>query len=114
MANNLYLVFSEKPEHVSRDDYHRWYDAHAQENIESPRFLSAQRYSVREVVAGEPTGAEQHLSVYEFAGAMSEWRNDLNRRLTDGSIVLPDWFKQIKFKSWVCHPEGSLLTPQTP
>ena len=44
MTNNLYLVFSEKPDHISVEDYHRWYTAHAQENIESPKFVSAQRY----------------------------------------------------------------------
>ena len=39
MTNNLYLVFSEKPDHISVEDYHRWYTAHAQENIESPKFV---------------------------------------------------------------------------
>jgi hypothetical protein len=113
MTNSLYLVFSEKPDHVGRDEYHRWYADHAQENIESPRFVSAQRYSVQEIASGGPVGAEQHLALYEFAGEMSEWRTDLNRRLSDGSIVLPDWFKQITFKSWACTPEGGLLTPQS-
>ena len=49
MPHNLYLVFSEKPDHVSDADYHRWYVDHAQENIESTGFVSAQRYRVREV-----------------------------------------------------------------
>lgn len=113
MANNLYLVFSEKPDHISVDDYHRWYADHAQENIESPRFVSAQRYRIQEVVNSEHVGAEQHLAVYEYAGEMSEWRTDLTRRIQTGDVVLPDWFKQIKFKSWDCTPVGGLLTPQS-
>ena len=113
MANNLYLVFSEKPDQISMDDYHKWYTAHAQENIESPRFVSAQRYRIQEVVNSEHVGPEQHLSLYEYAGDMEEWRTDLTRRIKSGDVVLPDWFKQIKFKSWDCTPVGDLLTPQT-
>jgi hypothetical protein len=110
---NLYLVFSEKPEQISMDDYHRWYTAHSQENIESPRFVSAQRYRIREVANGQHVGPEQHLAVYEYDGDMSEWRTDLTRRIQTGDVVLPDWFKQIKFRSWDCEPVGELLKPQT-
>ena len=46
MSANLYLVYSQKPDWVSRDDYHSWYVDHAQENIESPGFLTAQRADV--------------------------------------------------------------------
>jgi len=113
MANNLYLVFSEKPEQISVDDYHRWYADHAQENIESPKFVSAQRYITQEIVASEPVGDEQHLSVYEYEGDMDLWRKDLTRRIASGDVVLPEWFKQIKFKSWRCSPLGGLLTPQS-
>src|SRR3954452_12531205 len=77
MSPNLYLGFSERPGRISDEQYHAWYTDHAQENIESPGFLSAQRYRVREVMAGEPTGAEQHLTVYDFDGPMTTWRTDL-------------------------------------
>ena len=113
MTNNLYLVFSEKPDHISVEDYHRWYTAHAQENIESPKFVSAQRYVVQEIAGGEPVGEKQHLSLYEYEGDMSTWRTDLTRRIKEGDVVLPDWFKEIKFKSWSCKPQGGLLTPQS-
>ena len=68
MSPNLYLVFSERPGRISDEQYHAWYTDHAQENIESPGFLSAQRYRVREVVSGEATGPEQHLTVYDYEG----------------------------------------------
>ena len=113
MTNNVYLVFSEKPDHISVDDYHRWYAAHAQENIESPRFVSSQRYTIQEIANSEPVGAEQHLALYEYEGDMAEWRTDLTRRIQTGDVVLPEWFKQIKFKSWTCTPAGGLLTPQS-
>ena len=113
MKNNVYLVFSEKPERVSREEYHEWYVKHAQENIESPTFVSAQRYSVQANLAGKAVGNEQHLSLYAYEGDMSTWRTDLNQRIAEGDIHLPDWFKEIKFMSWQCSPEGGLLTPKT-
>ena len=53
MDPNLYFVFSQKPDWVSRDDYHAWYVDHAQENIESPGFLNARltRETRRSLVA---------------------------------------------------------------
>lgn len=111
MTNNVYLVFSEKPEQISNDDYHAWYADHAQENIQSPGFVSAQRYRVRDTKGG-PDAAEQHLSIYEHEGPVSTWRSDLDERITRGDINLPDWFSQIKFRSWVCEPTGALLLPQ--
>ena len=86
MANNVYLVFSERPAQISDADYHAWYTDHAQENIASPGFVSAQRYRVREVVRGEVTGNEQHLALYQYEGPMSTWRTDLNARIDRGDI----------------------------
>jgi len=113
MTNNAYLVFAQKPDHVSRDEFYRWYADHAQENIESAGFVSAQRYSIREVIKGEAVGDEQHLAIYNYAGDMATWRNDLNRRIANRDIILRDWHDQIGFKSWTCTPEGGLLTPKT-
>jgi len=111
MSTNLYLVYSQKPEWVSRDDYHSWYVDHAQENIESAGFTSAQRYVVREVQNGRAVGGEQHLCVYQYEGEMSTWREDLTRRIQSGDIVLEDWHHDIAFRSWDCHPVGDLLEP---
>ena len=111
MTNNVYLVFSEKPDHISHDDYHAWYARHAQENIQSPGFVSAQRYRVRDAKGG-PDAPEQHLSIYEHEGPVATWRTDLDARIARGEIDLPEWFPQIKFRSWVCEPTGALLLPQ--
>lgn len=111
--NNLYLVLSERPDGVSRDEFDQWYAGHAQENIESPGFVSAQRYNVRPVAAGEPVGFEKHLAVYEYAGEMSKWRTDLSARLQSGAVELPEWFPGIGFTSWTCNPKGGLLRPET-
>jgi hypothetical protein len=113
VSNNLYLVFSRKPDRINRDDYHDWYVKHAQENIESTGFVSAQRYVVREVHAGQPIGEEKHLALYEHEGDMSIWRTDLTRRIESGDVVLPEWFKEIQFASWSCTPVGDLLRPKT-
>lgn len=113
MSTNLYLVYSQKPDWVSRDDYHAWYVDHAQENIESPGFMSAQRYVVREVQNGRTVGGEQHLCVYEYEGEMNTWRESLTRRIQSGDIVLKDWHHDIAFRSWDCHPVGDRLEPKT-
>jgi hypothetical protein len=112
MAQNLYLVFSQKPAEVSAEEYDRWYAHHAQENIESPGFVSAQRYVVRGIDRSAPNGVEQHLALYEYKGDMSGWRTDLTRRLSTGEILLPDWFDKIAFTSWDCQPVGNRLTPR--
>ena len=109
MSNNLYLVFSQRPDWIGRDEYHEWYAKHAQENIESAGFQTAQRYVVREVQNGRPVGAEQHLCVYDFEGDMQTWRTDLNRRIQSGDVVLKDWHHDIAFRSWNCEPVGDLL-----
>ena len=83
MDPNLYFVFSQKPDWVSRDDYHAWYVDHAQENIESPGFLSAQRYVTAEVQNGRAVGSEQHLCVYQYEGDMKTWRDSLSRSHQD-------------------------------
>lgn len=114
MSNNLYLVFSQKPSWVTRDDYHDWYVAHAQENIESAGFQTAQRYVVREVQNGRPVGEEQHLCVYDYDGDMSTWRADLTRRIQSGDIALKEWHHDIAFRSWTCEPVGDLLRHNRP
>jgi len=113
MTHNLYLVYSRPPEGVSPQDFNRWYAAHAQENIESTGFVSAQRYEVREVEGSDEVGPDFHLALYEYAGDMSVWRKDLTARIQSKDIVLPEWFPQIEFKSWRCRPEGGRLTPET-
>jgi hypothetical protein len=111
MTHNLYLVFSQRPDDISDDDYHAWYVDHAQENIESPDFVSAQRYRVQEVVAGEHVGPEQHLALYHYAGPMATWRTDLSRRIETGDVVLPEWFSGIRFSSWSARPLTDRIAP---
>ena len=78
MSTNLYLVFSKRPEAVSAADYDRWYETHAQENIESPGFLNARRF---ELSPGQRrAGARSSTSrVYEYEGAMEQWRAEPQR-----------------------------------
>ena len=112
MPNNVYLVFSEKPAHISDDDYHAWYVDHAQENIESPRFVSAQRYTVRRTIAGIEEPSHEHLAAYEYDGTYEEWRDHLSGRLKSGDVVLPEGFREIAFESFDCAPVGDRLTPK--
>ena len=100
MSKSLYLVFSKPPESVTSEEYDRWYHDHVRENIETKGFLSAERYGLK---AGRPAGADfQHLAVYEYSGDYQALREDLERRIEAGKIVLPEWFPQIQFGSWEC------------
>jgi hypothetical protein len=111
VATNLYLVFSKRPESISAVEYDRWYESHAQENIESPGFRSARRFELNQV--NGPVQPFEHLAVYEFDGEMERWRTDLTRRLETGDVVLPEWFPQIRFGSWECQPRSGLLQPKS-
>ena len=100
MSKSLYLVFSKPPESVTSEEYDRWYHDHVRENIETKGFLSAERYALK---AGRPTGVDfRHLAVYEYTGDYQALREDLERRIEAGKIVLPEWFPQIQFGSWEC------------
>ena len=112
MAHNLYLVFSRPPKGVSSDEFHKWYADHAQENIESPRFVSAQRYEVRRLIAGVEEPSHTHLAAYEYDGTYEEWRDHLSGRLQSGDVVLPEWFREIQFESFDGSPVGERLTPK--
>ena len=109
MAKNVYLVFSKRPEGISAGDYDRWYEAHAQENIESPGFLSARRFNVTPQRGSE--GPFEHLALYEYEGTQEQWRTDLSGRIERGDVKLPEWFPQIEFGAWDCEPASGLLTP---
>jgi hypothetical protein len=112
VPTNLYLVFSKRPEAISAAEYDRWYEAHAQENIESPGFLNARRFGLTPST-GNP-GPFEHLAVYEYEGSQERWRTDLDARIASGDIDLPEWFPQIQFGSWDCAPVSGLLQPARP
>jgi hypothetical protein len=112
MSTNLYLVFSKPPDGVSPGEYDRWYHAHVRENIVSPGFLSARRFSIEPVP--EETVPFDHLALYEYEGDMGTWRTDLTKRIDTGDIVLPDWFPRIRFGSWNCSPIDDRAEPVRP
>jgi hypothetical protein len=109
MSQKLYLVFSRPPDRISEEEYQRWYDLHARENIRSPGFLSARRFAVTPA-RGNATRLT-HLALYEYEGEMERWRDDLNRRIDAGDIDLPEWFGEITFESWDCEPLSGRIEP---
>jgi hypothetical protein len=106
---NIYLAFSKPPSDVSKDEFNRWYDFHARENIRSPGFVSAQRYELK--ATRDAPVAFSHLALYEYTGDWSVWRADLDRRLETGDIALPDWFSRVDYGSWACVPLTDRITP---
>src|ERR1700760_3871659 len=97
--SDLYLVFSQPPESISQDEYQSWYHDHLRENLEAPGFNAGARFALDHTVAGTKESFS-HLAVYETAGSMDDLRKGLNERLETGAVVLPPWFKDIRFSSW--------------
>jgi tRNA A37 threonylcarbamoyladenosine biosynthesis protein TsaE len=108
-TRKLYLVFSKPPDRVSDDEYQRWYDVHAHENIQSPGFISARRFAVTPA-RGDGTQLT-HLALYEYEGEQQVWRDDLDRRIEQGRIHLPEWFGEITFQSWDCSAVSDRIEP---
>ena len=107
---NLYLVFSKRPEAISAEDYDRWYEAHAQENIESPEFLSARRFNVSSQRERGPVPASRAVRV---RGRRRSAGDALNERIESRDVKLPEWFPQIQFGAGTANPVSGLLTPST-
>jgi hypothetical protein len=110
MPRKLYLVFSRPPERVSEEEYQRWYEQHARESIESPGFLSTQRFSLSR--SRGDAAPLTHLALYEYEGDAADWREDLERRIDEGAIELPEWFDGITFESWDAHALTDRIEPE--
>jgi hypothetical protein len=105
MSDGLYLVFSKPPAQISAADYDRWYHDHIRENIAAPGFVAGRRFTPQPTgVGANPDAGFSHLAVYETAAPLPELSAGLNRRIDDGTVVLPEWFGEISFGSWYCKP----------
>jgi len=126
MLDNLYVVFSKPPDGISWDEYNRWYEHHARENVESPGFKGVQRYVVNPVVVGSGVGPSRaavdekslpvpysHLAVFEFEGDITDVRADLADRVARRDIVLPEWFNNVPFATWNCVPIDERIEPKS-
>jgi len=102
MADDLYLVFSEPPASVPREEYDRWYAEHLRENLQTPGFHAGRRFALDHTVRQDGADQFSHLALYETSGSIAELRAALDRRRESGEIVLPEWFGQIRFSSWHC------------
>ena len=99
--SDLYLVFSQPPEEIPAEDYQRWYAQHIRDNLRTPGFDAATRYSLAHTVPGSPESFS-HLAAYECRGDIEQLRANLHERTREGDIPLPEWFPAIRFSSWHC------------
>ncbi len=110
MPNNLWLAFSKPPEDVTGQDFDHWYDLHVRENIVSPGFVSAQRFTVTPHRDAPVTFS--HLALYEYQGHWKDWRTHRDARIEAGEIVLPDWSDRVHYGSWECVPITDRIMPE--
>jgi hypothetical protein len=111
MPENLHLVFSRPPEHVSDEDYNRWYDVHLGEILAVPGFLAARRYRLQTVKGEWTPSAHRYLSAYEIDGEPAEVMAELDRAVGSGGMQLPSWFPEITFASFNCYAHGNPSDP---
>jgi hypothetical protein len=112
MPENLHLVFSKPPEHISNEEYNRWYDHHLREILAVPGFVAARRYRLQTVKGEWTPSAHRHLSAYEIEGHPKDVMAELAKEAASGRMQLPDWFPQITFASFNCYSHGNPTEPQ--
>ena len=111
MPENLHLVFSRPPAHISDDEYNRWYDVHLGEILVVPGFAAARRYRLQTVKGEWTPSAHRYLSAYELEGEPAEAMAELERKQASGLMHLPDWFPLITFASFTCYSHGNPAEP---
>ena len=128
LAQNLQIVFSRLPDEVDEAEFNDWYDAHLDEILSIPGFVSAQRFRLEQVVVDEDAGVRyRYLALYEIEGdpqevlaAMAERQlgtrdsyADRKAAGDDGGPDLPAWWAEIRFASWNCIATGErILAPR--
>ncbi|HZR92443.1 MAG TPA: hypothetical protein VFA44_08565 [Gaiellaceae bacterium] len=121
MSDSLHIVFSSPPDGVPEDEFNRWYDAHLDEILAVPGFVSARRFRLDPIVSEPGAGAPfRYLAVYEIDGDPADAIAELERAgfgskesyaaLKDadsGSLELPRWWNEARFASWNCVALGA-------
>jgi hypothetical protein len=116
MSQNLQIVFSRIPADVDEDEFNEWYDAHLDEILSIPGFVSAQRYRLEPVVVDdEQPVSYRYLSLYEIEGDPEQVLAEMEKRsygtadsyrerkgVDQGGPELPAWWDKVRFASWNC------------
>ncbi len=111
MPENLHLVFSTPPAHVSDEEYNRWYDVHLGEILVLPGFAAARRYRLQTVKGEWTPSAHRYLAAYELTGEPKKAMAELRRKDVSSRMHLPEWFPQITFASFACYSHGNPTEP---
>jgi len=108
MSENLHLVFSKPPEHISDEEYNRWYDFHLGEILVVPGFTAARRYRLQPVKGEWTPSGHRYLSAYELEGDPKDVMAELDTEVASGRMQLPDWFPQITHTHHQTGPAGAV------
>ena len=103
MPENIYLVFSKPPEWLAADEFDSWYEAHVGEILAVEGYSAARRFALHAAVGSTSPTMYSHLALYGITGDPAETTAGLDRVIKAGSIVLPDWFGEARFASFVGH-----------
>jgi hypothetical protein len=120
VGENLQIVFSRVPDHVDEADFNAWYDAHLDEILSIPGFVSAQRFRLEPVVVDDDVPVRyRYLALYEIEGDPEDLLAAMQsvqlgtadsyrqRKTVDSSgPELPSWWDEVRFASWNCIATG--------
>jgi hypothetical protein len=106
----VYIVFSRRPQVVTKELYDRWYEAHISQVLGVPGFAVAARYDLVPAL-DEPAEPDRYTSaaIYEIELSAPEAMAALAAELSSGRMDLPDWFGEIRFSSWLADPLGQRI-----
>jgi hypothetical protein len=103
VPENVYLVFSKPPEWLAADEFDRWYESHLGEILAVAGYEGARRFAVHAAVGSTSPTMYSRLALYAISGEPAETTARLERAIQAGSIMLPEWFGEVRFASFVGH-----------
>jgi hypothetical protein len=103
VSENIYLVFAKPPEWLAADEFDRWYEGHVGEILAVDGYTAARRFALHAAVGSTSPTMYSHLALYAISGDPAATAAGLEREIQAGSIVLPDWFGDVRFASFVGH-----------
>jgi hypothetical protein len=110
---NIHLVFSRPPEGVSEEEFEAWCEAHLDEIVKIPGFISAKLFRLDPWMSDPDIQIPQRLmALYEFEGGEEQAMAGIASMRDTGGMDLPEWFEAFMTQSCIISWNCIALTPR--